>query len=500
MRMVLEDAADFVIVGSGAGGATAARVLSAAGHSVIVLEEGPELQPGQRSHALLPAMAESMRDMATVATSGSTPIPLLMGRCVGGSTAINSGIIWRMPEDVQAELSERHGLRELLEPSALDRCFSAIEADLGVAPVREEVLGGNAQRLRSGALALGLTGSTIRRNAARCQGSSRCLQGCPNGARQSMDVSYIPDAVHHGARVHALTRAERVLITGGRAHAVVGQRLDLTSRKPLGAAYIHARRAVIVAAGAVYTPLLLWRSGLRGRTGYGFQAHPGAAVVGRFREPVSMGFGATQAYEVPLRARGFKLESLALPPELLAARLPGAGAAWQEQLANLDHFAQFCAVHRAEAVGRVCPTWLGGYDVRYELTPRDVERVKQSIALLVRIMFAAGADEVYPGVAGVPERLTSEAQAQLIESPRIKRRDFHLLASHHFGTAAAGGDPSRSVVAPTLQTHAARALYVMDGSALPTNLGVNPQHTIMAVVRRAAEWLANGKRELSSAA
>jgi choline dehydrogenase-like flavoprotein len=500
VKPVLEDSADFVIVGSGAGGATAARVLSRAGHSVIVLEEGPDLKPSQRSRALLPAMDESMRDMATIATSGSTPIPLLMGRCVGGSTAVNSGIIWRIPEDVQAELRERHGLSDLLEPKALERCFAAIERDLGVEPVREAVLGGNAQRLRAGALALGLSGSVIRRNAASCQGSNRCLQGCPNGARQSMDVSYIPDALRHGARVHALTRAERVLISAGRAHAVVGQALDPASRKPIGTVHIHARRAVIAAAGAVYTPLLLWRSGLRGRVGQGFQAHPGASVVGRFPETVGMSSGATQAYEVPLRERGFKLESLALPPELLAARIPGAGAAWQEQLANLDHFASFCAVHRAQAVGRVRPSWFGGVGVHYEITQRDLERVKQSVALLARIMFAAGADEVYPGVAGVPERLTSEAQAQLIESARVKRRDFHLLASHHFGTAAAGSDPRHSVVAQTLQTHAASGLYVMDASALPTNLGVNPQHTIMAVVQRAAEWLADSRRELSSAA
>jgi choline dehydrogenase-like flavoprotein len=500
MKPVLEDAADFVVVGSGAGGATAARVLSRAGHSVIVLEEGPSLAPGERSHALLPAMAESMRDMATVATSGSTPIPLLMGRCVGGSTAVNSGIIWRVPDDVRAQLSDRHGLHELLDARALERCFDRIEHDLGVAPVREEVLGGNAQRLRDGALALGLVGSTIRRNAARCQGSARCLQGCPNGARQSMDVSYIPDAVRSGARVHALVRAQRVLIANGRAHAVIGQRLDASSGKPSGSVYVHARRAVIAAAGAVYTPLLLRRSGLRGRVGQGFRAHPGAAVVGRFPDAVSMGYGATQAYEVPLRERGFKLESLALPPELLATRIPGAGAAWQAQLANLDHFAQFCAVHRAEAVGCVRPGWFGGVSVRYELTPRDLARVKQSIALLVRIMFAAGADEVYPGVAGVPERLTSEAQAHLIESAKISRRDFHLLASHHFGTAAAGSDPRHSVVTPRLRTHAARSLYVMDASALPENLGVNPQHTIMAVVQRAAEWLADSSRELPSAA
>ena len=119
----LEDAADFVVIGSGAGGATAARVLSAAGCSVIVLEEGPSLAPDQRSRALLPAMDEAVRDMATIATSGRTPIPLLMGRCVGGSTAVNSGIIWRMPEDVQHDLRTRHGLGELVEASALVRCF-----------------------------------------------------------------------------------------------------------------------------------------------------------------------------------------------------------------------------------------------------------------------------------------------------------------------------------------------------------------------------------------
>lgn len=500
MKLVLEDSADFVIIGSGAGGATAARVLSKAGHSVIVLEEGPDLQPAQRSRALLSAMDESMRDMATVATSGSTPIPLLMGRCVGGSTAINSGIIWRIPEDVQAIWRERHGLHDLLDPRALAHCFDEIERDLGVEPVRETVLGGNAERLRAGALALGLPGSVIRRNAARCQGSNRCLQGCPNGARQSMDVSYIPDAVRHGARVHALVRAERVSIKDGRAQAVLGQRLDPHSRKPVGTVHIHARRAVIASAGAVFTPLLLWRSGLRGRVGQGFQAHPGCAVVARFPDAVGMGFGATQAYEVPLRERGFKLESLAVPPELLATRIPGAGVAWQEQLANLDHFAQFCAVNRAQAVGSVRPSWFGGFNVHYNLTAQDLERMKQSVALLVRIMFAAGADEVYPGVAHVPERMTSESQAQLIESPSIRRRDFHLLASHHFGSAAAGNDPRHSVVAQTLQTHAVRGLYVMDASALPTNLGVNPQHTIMAVVQRAAEWLANSTRELSSAA
>ncbi|MET0386961.1 MAG: GMC oxidoreductase, partial [Polyangiales bacterium] len=285
----------------------------------------------------------------------------------------------------------------------------------------------------------------------------------------------------------------RVLVEAGRATGVTGERLDPHTRKPIGAVRVMARRAVIIAAGAIFTPLLLWRSGLRGRVGQGFQAHPGVAVVGRFARPVGMGHGATQAYEVPLRERGFKLESLALPPELLAARLPGAGASWQRGLAELDHYAQFCAVHRAEARGSVRVGVFGATAVHYELTHADVERVKQSVALLTRIMFAAGATEVYPGVARLPERMHEPSDADAIMTPEIGRSDFHLLASHHFATAAAGSDPERSVVSPRLETHAVRDLYVMDASALPSNLGVNPQHTIMALVQRAAEWLANAR-------
>lgn len=500
MTALLEDAADFIIVGSGAGGATAARVLSSAGCSVIVLEEGPSLRADQRSRALLPAMDESVRDMATVATSSRTPIPLLMGRCVGGSTAVNSGIIWRMPEDVQQNLRTHHGLGDLLEPRALEQCFEQIEADLGVAEVGDDVMGGNAELLRAGSAALGLGGQPIRRNARGCKGSARCLQGCPNGARQSMDVSYLPDAVRHGARIHALSHVTRVLFERGRAVGVTGERLDPSTRRPIGKLKVHARRGVIVAAGAIYSPVLLLRSGLSGRVGHGFQAHPGAAVVGRFERPVTMGYGATQAFEVPMRARGFKLESLALPPELLAARLPGAGAQWQSNLSRLDHFAQFCAVHRAEARGRVRVGPFGGLSVRYDLTRADVERVKDSVALLTRIMFAAGALEVYPGVAGLPERFTDPAQAELIAGANVQRDAFHLLASHHFGTAAAGGDPNLSVVSPRLESHAVRGLYVMDASVLPTNMGVNPQHSIMAVVRRAAEQLANTEHRSRDAA
>ncbi|HEX2676509.1 MAG TPA: GMC family oxidoreductase N-terminal domain-containing protein, partial [Polyangiales bacterium] len=114
MSARLEDVADYVIVGTGAGGATAARVLSASGASLIMIEEGPWLPPETRALGLLDAMGQSLRDMATLATRSPAPMPLLLGRAVGGSTAVNSGIIWRMPEDVRRDWRAHHGLEELV--------------------------------------------------------------------------------------------------------------------------------------------------------------------------------------------------------------------------------------------------------------------------------------------------------------------------------------------------------------------------------------------------
>ncbi len=480
------DEADFVIVGTGAGGATAARVLTGAGHSALLVEEGEAIAPDQRPTALIEAMARTFRDFGTTVTAGGRPFPLLQGRLVGGSTAINSGIIWRMPEDTRVAWGAEHGLAALVEAAPLERAFEEIERELQVAPTAEALFGGNNERMAVGARALGLPGKAMLRNAARCRGSGRCLQGCPNLARQSMDVSYVPRALQRGGRLHAQVRVERVLFEGRRAVGVEGVRPSGERVK------LRGRRGVIVAGGAIQTPLLLWRSGVRRNVGQNFRAHPGSAVVGRFDAPIAMSFGATQAYEIPLRERGMKLETLALPPEMLASRLPGAGAEWQERLSQLDHYAQWAVLNRMEAVGTIRPGFFAGTaKVVYTPTPADLERTREGVLLLAKLLFAAGATEVYPGFAGRAEVVRSVDELAPLAEGKVRPGDFHLMASHLFGGACAGSDPRRAVVDPTLAVFEREALYCMDASVFPSNLGVNPQHTIMGMARRAAEQLAN---------
>lgn len=206
----LDDEADFVVVGTGAGGATAARVLAGAGREVLMLEEGRYLKTAERPRDQLGAMSMAFRDCGTATTEGVVPMPLLQGRCVGGATAINSGIIWRMPDDVRRQWSDEHGLGAMVG-AELDRAYDHIERELEVAETEPRLWGGNAELMAEASERLGLPGKPITRNAARCQGTAQCLQGCPGEARQSMDVSYVPRAMRDGARLSTGMRVDRVV-------------------------------------------------------------------------------------------------------------------------------------------------------------------------------------------------------------------------------------------------------------------------------------------------
>lgn len=498
MKTSLNDEAEFVIVGTGAGGAAAARVLTEAGHSVILIEEGAFNAPKDRPRELVDALAMSFRSMATMATDSIVPMPLLQGRGVGGSTAINSGIIWRTPQDVRDQWTREFGLGGLVD-DGLDRTFVTMEDELGVGATHPDVAGMNNMLMQRAAEKLGLPGHVIQRNTKGCEGNNRCLQGCPIGARQSMEVSYIPRAIERGARLHTRCQAERILFEGKRAVGVQGAVSDAEGRIT-GRFDVRASRGVIVAASALFSPLLLKKSGVRHPLlGERFQAHPGAAFVARFDAPVNMGFGASQGYEVPMRDRGFKLESLGLPPDMLAARLPGAGREWQERVAELGHYAQWGSIVRMEAMGSVRASFFDRISVRYEPTKNDLLKVREALLLVGKLMFTAGATEIYPGLACMPEIVKSEEAFVRAMPETLKRGDVHLVASHLFGTVCASRDPKRGVVDEHLAVHDRESLYVMDASVFPTNLGVNPQHTIMGLVWRASEKLSERTLERRAA-
>lgn len=483
---------DFVVVGSGAGGGAAARVLAASGARVVVLEEGPRVETASLGTSAAHSMRRLFRAYGKQTAFGRAATPFLQGACVGGTTFVNSAIVWRLPEKVLARWHREFGLADGLPARDVDAAAARIEEELSERAVVEGVnTSGQDLLLRAGADKLGVTGRFIHRYERGCKGSGRCLHGCPHEAKQSTALTSLRRVVDDGGYVVAEARVHRIEHYNGRARVVHG--VVRGDGPAAGERFrIAARRAVVVAGGVVQSSNLLWRSGVRARhLGEHFMAHPGTALIGLYPSRVDPWTGASQGYEAyGLRdTLGVKFESINVPPEVTAARLPGAGARFAKRLAELPHVANWAVALRAEAEGRIRPHWLLGDMVTYDLSPSDLKRLRDAIGRLAAMHFAAGAREVVTGIAGLPETITAD-RVDLIRDAPLDPRCYSLVMTHLFGGCRAGADPSTSVVDPTLKVHGIDGLYVMDASVFPTNTGVNPQHSIMSVATVAATRLA----------
>ncbi len=242
------------------------------------------------------------------------------------------------------------------------------------------------------------------------------------------------------------------------------------------------------------TPNILRRSGLsHAALGKHFQAHPGLAIGGLFDRRIDMTFGATQGAEsIHFRKSDrLKLETIALPPDVAGARVPGVGKELADRLAQLGNVACWSTLVRARAEGTV-KEGMGGLDrVTFTMTEEDLRSIRKGAAILARTMFEAGAREVWPGIYGVPSVLRSIDEVRLVDEAPLEPRSYNCIATHLFGAARMGTDPKTSVVGTDFGVHGTSGLYVVDSSVFPTNLGVNPQHTIMAMSRFAASRLAD---------
>jgi len=474
---------DVAIVGSGPAGAAVARVLSEAGAKVVVIEEGAY-------HERFPvdgftAMAELYRDMGASVTAGRAPSPYVQGRAVGGSSVVNGAISWRLPAHIHREwLAADGAIEESLDWETLERITDQIETDLNIVPTDPSIAGANNLLLARGAAALGLAHRPISRGVRDCEGLGRCLQGCPVGAKMSMDRSYLANATDHGAQIIAQCRAQEVVVA--RSGAVSLRALSAGG----GRVTVKADR-IALAASAIQTPLLLLASGIgHGPVGHHFQGHPGVSVTGRFPEPVRMWTGATQGHEVTgLVSEGIKFEALGFDMAVLASRVGGVGHALARGVADFAHLATWGAAVRAEASGRVERGWMGRR-VRYDLTLGDVEKIRRAVSVLGEMMLAAGAEWVAPGVHGWPARVSEPSiMARMAREGPLDARAYTRVITHMFGTCRMGSDPARSVVGPDGKHHSIERLYIVDSSVFPTNTGVNPQTSILAVATAMARGL-----------
>ncbi len=483
---------DAVIIGSGASGAVVARELARDGRSVLTLEEGGYYTPEEYG-VLSPS--QSLRRIAreaglSVAMGlGDTPlISALAGRAVGGSSLLTGGVVFRIPEEVLHDWSTHLGLTELT-PDALDPYFTEVEEAIHAETVPEAMRSRSTELFVEGAEKLGIAMKSVRRNTHGCRGASRCTFGCPNRAKMSVDISFWPDAWAHGAHVWADALVERIDILGGRAAGVRGRFLDQETGEPRVPFEVSAK-VVIVACGALHSPLLLRQSGLSGpNLGRHMTLHPSFRVCALFDEQVDGWDGAMQSvYSDAMMDQGITFVSAYNPPSVLAAAFPGIGKPHRRLVERVSQLAVFGGMIHDEGGGQV-RRWISREPLLlYRMSARDRSRFFLGIQTLGKMAFAAGATEVLLPIFGT-DTFKSEAELDFLTSSppsarRVESLSFHPLGSARMSTTEHGG-----VVKPSGESWQVDNLFVADGSVLPTSIGVNSQLPIMTMALKIAQGL-----------
>lgn len=477
---------DAVVIGTGAGGAVVGRELAEAGLAVVFVEEGRYFERGDFTGRTFDMQQKLYRRGGSTFSVGNVAIPIPLGQTVGGSTTINSGTCYRAPDRVLAEWASDLGLAELA-PDRMGGYFDRVERVLQVETARAELLGGNGRVIARGADALGFRRhGALRRNAPACDGQGVCCFGCPTDAKRSTNVSYIPLALRAGAELFPGARVTRVIIEGGRAAGVVAETAD-------GHVLTVRARAVIVACGALTTPIFLERQGLgraSGQLGKNLSIHPAGGALAEFDEAVLPWKGIPQGYAIEdLHEEGILFEGASVPLEMAMSMTPLIGPDLVRLAESFDRVASFGFMVEDSGRGSVREV-MGQPVIRYSLTDRDVSHVKRALDVLAQVFFAAGARRIHMPIFGF-DVLESPADLAALRRATIRPWDLDLSAYHPLGTARMGRDPATSVIADDHRVHDLEALYIVDGSAVPTSLGVNPQVTIMALATRAAEKIAD---------
>ncbi len=421
---------DYIVVGSGAGGATAARELARRKKKVLVIEGGP--RTAKLGDVLASAdYYDGNRYLYTLRRS-QEGIGIVRMLLAGGSTIASCGNGVRCLEKELGQL----GLD-------LSQDFIETEQELHVAPLEPRLYSHGSRVLLQAGRDLGYALEPMPKfiDAAKCRKCGQCVYGCVHGAKWT-SLSYLQEAIDNGAEVLYDTRVQQVVISGGRARGVVTK--NRQGRREIAA------RGVVLAAGGIGTPVILQNSGVNEAGGnlfidpliitYGITDDPRLSQV---HEP-SMTFVDLEFH----RDKGFLLSTAAFNGGLgkyMIYSLKGFFLPDKRTLSMMTKITD-------ETAGRVYPDGT----VSKPLTRQDQIRLQAGSAACKEILRKAGAKHF--GVSLVH-------------------------GAHPGGTAAIG-----TIVDQDLQTRI-DGLFVADASVLPVSPGLPPILTIVALAKHLGKAL-----------
>jgi choline dehydrogenase-like flavoprotein len=501
---------DVLVIGSGPGGAIPAYRLAAAGAKVTILERGPWLETKDFTHNLRIDTYTRIVDYIT-----ANGVSVVAGNCVGGSSVIYFAGALRAPTFV---FNRRAGGSRIwpkqLTRASLDPWYDLVEETL---PIAQQTWDDVPYPGGVWAAACHNAGHTcnpvpVAVDLNECTNCNWMVNGCRFGAKRSMLLNYLPAAKAHGAEIRPLHEVQTIspAVSSGYRYAV--EYLTVAEndyRVPDGGGVIEAK-IVILAAGAMATPVILQRSAaLLGNV-------PTAA--GKYFSPngdrVSMALMNERKVHSVLgleRKPGVAYDAFPIGKPIGSMTydfLDGSRRAGDRYGLQQIYFPTITNILPQGTPGG---DWFG--PAKKHLTDRwrswltilamvednneGTFGVPPPTGAFIRVDSAAAISTLNykPSAATVRAWKSSDAAVKrIIEKDGVGEHlgwsaTRNYLSAHPLASCRIGDDPATSACDPSHQLRGHPGLYVTDGSSVPTSLCVNPSLTIAALAERASRGI-----------
>lgn len=465
-----------LVIGSGAGGAITAAKLAEAGFAVLIVEEGTSVdKSGIPTHSP-EAMRRWYRNNGLSPILGNVRIAFVEGRCVGGGTEINSAFWHRsMPQAIE-RWRENYAIRDLTV-EGMNELYPEIEKELNVSAGNSGQSPRSSELLRQGLETLNWEFMEV----PRAQNITGPGSPFVPGAKRSMSLTYIPRALQAGAVLLSNCRVVRIRHDGKKVSRVLAVTTgDDGSRREIE---IEAEN-VFVCGGAIQTPVLLRRSGIKKNIGNSLRIHPMIKVAALFDEQLDSHLSALPVYQVTQFWPDITIGGSVFTPGFLAMNLSENWEINQPQMKEWHKMALYYVACCGTGKGIVRAFPGSGEAVGiYNLSKADQIHLSRGMAHIGEVLFAAGAKRIFPSLRH-PARIDSLAESRQYMQRNIPFAEMSLSSVHVFSSCPMGENLALCAADSFGRVHGFDNLYIADASLIPDSPGVNPQGTVMALALR----------------
>ena len=468
---------DIVIIGSGAGGAMAAMTLSEAGFDVVVLEQGFHYDQNNVPKTLGETIGTMYEENGFRTTKGDPPIPVAGGKGLGGSTLINSAICFHTPKDTFQRWNELSN-GAFPDEEEFYKKQDEVWTFMQVRETPNPLLSGNDGAHKRATKKLGWVEGNIHRNTPGCGGCGRCNAICSISGKNSIDRAALPRAAQAGARIYTGTVVENI------SEKTIQGRIFNREHAQIGTFTLNAQ-TIILCAGSIGTPGLLRASGLESKNpkiGSGLHIHPVINTWAILPEPIYKP-GATQGhYCDEFVADRVLLEANPILAGAFYQAFPVYGLEGKALMRKGAHMASTGALIRDITEGFVSRSNNGAAHISYSLGEADRKALILGIHRGAQLWLeGADAEQVaLPIFGSSPCTSMDQVYKEVPHDLPLERMigySSHPQASCRIGRAL---DHNGKLIGYS-------NIYVMDASALPSNVGRNPQISVFTTVRILAE-------------